>query len=99
MGSISRLGSEIGEQQDFDDRSTHNKQWTLAYHRDRGEDLISDIYHNVSSWIEYSESYADYNYLWNHDAWYINMGGQKDHKQQPTLTLVSDILINKSVND
>ena len=37
LGSISTLGIQVGEQQDFDDRESQNKDWTLAYHRDRGK--------------------------------------------------------------
>ena len=37
LGDLSILGAEIGEQQDFNNRETHNKNWCLAYGRDRGE--------------------------------------------------------------
>lgn len=37
LGDISILGDEIGEKHDFDDNETH-RNWTKAYHRDRGED-------------------------------------------------------------
>jgi hypothetical protein len=37
LGDLSILGPEIGEQQDFNNRETHNNNWCLAYGRDRGE--------------------------------------------------------------
>jgi hypothetical protein len=37
LGDLSYLRPEIGEKQDFDDRSTHNDNWCLAYGRDRRE--------------------------------------------------------------
>ena len=37
LGNLSALGKEIGEQQDFDDFTSQNQNWCLAYGRDRGE--------------------------------------------------------------
>jgi hypothetical protein len=37
LGNLSALGKEIGEQQDFNDFTSHNQNWCLAYGRDRGE--------------------------------------------------------------
>ena len=59
LGDLSILGEEIGEQQDFNNISTHNDEWCLAYGRDRGEtniqaktaqtliDMIGQAYHYV----------------------------------------------------
>ena len=44
LGSLSSLGFVIGEQQDFNDRDTCKDEWTLAYHRDRGEELSIQQY-------------------------------------------------------
>jgi len=73
LGSISALGAEIGEQQDFDDRSSHKKEWTLAYHRDRGEELVVNEYDDIPSWIADMEEYA---YLWNGEDWLVNDHGE-----------------------
>ena len=72
LGSISTLGFELGEKQDFDDRSTQKDSWTLAYHRDRGEELVINEYDDIPSWIDDMEEYA---YLWNGTEWLVNDHG------------------------
>ena len=50
LGDLSILGPEIGEQQDFNNRETHNNNWCLAYGRDRGEQRVgvkNDQFENV----------------------------------------------------
>jgi hypothetical protein len=37
LGNLSALGKEIGEKQDFNDFTSQNQNWCLAYGRDRGE--------------------------------------------------------------
>jgi hypothetical protein len=73
LGSISSLGAKLGEQQDFDDRSTQKDDWTLAYHRDRGEELVVNEYDDIPSWIADMEEYA---YLWNGQDWLVNDHGE-----------------------
>jgi|TARA_A200000159_G_scaffold159658_1_gene178589 hypothetical protein len=73
LGSVSALGAQIGQQQDFDDRSTQKKEWTLAYHRDRGEELCIAEYDDIPSWIADMEEYA---YLWNGKEWLVNDHGE-----------------------
>jgi hypothetical protein len=73
LGSISSLGQDIGEQVDFDDRSTHTETGTIAYHRDRGEQLSIQEYDDVPSWIADMEEYA---YLWNGEEWLVNDHGE-----------------------
>jgi len=67
LGSLSILGPEIGEQQDFSDRSTHNKEWCLAYGRDRGESNTSkrNLYFNDLL----SDDGVDYLYVFDGDYW------------------------------
>ena len=36
LGDLNILGIEIGEKQDFDDYANRNRNWCLAYGRDRG---------------------------------------------------------------
>ena len=72
LGSISSLGAELGEQQDFDNRDTQKDEWTLAYHRDRGEQLVVNEYDDIPSWIDDMEEYA---YLWNGKEWLVNDHG------------------------
>jgi len=85
LGSISSLGAELGEKQDFDNRSTQKEDWTLAYHRDRGEQLVISEYDDVPSWIEDMEEYA---YLWNGKEWLVNDHGEKDANGFPIFDYV-----------
>jgi len=88
LGSISSLGSEIGEQQDFNNRETQNKEWTLAYHRDRGEELVIREYNDIPSWIDDMEEYA---YLWNGREWLVIDHGERDDKTGfPIFNFVED---------
>ena len=72
LGSISSLGQDIGEQVDFDNRDTHTETGTIAYHRDRGEQLSIQEYDDIPSWIADMEEYA---YLWNGEDWLVNDHG------------------------
>ena len=72
LGSLSSLRPEIGEQQDFDDRSSQKDDWCLAYHRDRGEDLHIQEYDDIPSWIADMEEYA---YLYTANGWVVNDHG------------------------
>jgi hypothetical protein len=80
LGSISSLGEQIGEQQDFDDRSTQKDNWTLFYSRDRGEQLSIQEYDDIPSWIADMEEYA---YLWDGNDWLVNDHGATDENGYP----------------
>ena len=86
LGSISSLGQEIGERQDFNDRSTCKDEWTLAYHRDRGEQLVISEYDDIPSWTDDMEEYA---YLWNGKEWLVNDHGERDANGFPVFNLLS----------
>ena len=85
LGSISSLGIELGEKQDFDDRSTQKDDWTLAYHRDRGEELVVSEYEDIPSWVADMEEYA---YLWNGQEWIVNDHGERDANGFPIFDFV-----------
>jgi hypothetical protein len=89
LGSISSLGAELGEKQDFDDRSTQKDEWTLAYNRDRGEELHVSEYDDVPSWIDDMEEYA---YLWNGKEWLVNDHGAKDNNGFPVFDLLEPVV-------
>ena len=89
LGSISSLGEEIGEVQDFNDRSTQQDEWTLAYHRDRGEDLVVNEYDDIPSWIDDMQEYA---YLWNGNEWLVNDHKEKDANGFPVFNLLSTVV-------
>ncbi len=59
LGDISSLGEEIGKKQDFN--GPRNKNWCLAYGRDRGE---SDTEARKCSYVDYTkEHFEEYVYL------------------------------------
>jgi hypothetical protein len=89
LGSISSLGEQIGEQQDFDDRSTQKDNWTLFYTRDRGEELSIQEYDDIPSWIADMEEYA---YLWNGQEWLVNDHGETDEKGFPVFNFL-DVMV------
>ena len=89
LGSISSLGEQIGEQQDFNDRSTQKDEWTLFYSRDRGEQLSIQEYADIPSWIDDMEEYA---YLWNGKEWLVNDHGAKDADGYPIFDLLSTVV-------
>ncbi len=63
LGSISSLGKEIGRKQNFDDRSTHNRDWCLAYGRDRGEaEVGAQRFDSYEHYLE-SAQREEYNYI------------------------------------
>ena len=67
LGSLSILGEEIGEKQDFSDsEKSRAGQWTLAYHRDRGEELVIEEFDSMYS----IDNKGGYEYLYV----YTNMG-------------------------
>ena len=59
LGDVSILGSEIGEQHDFELRSNNpgSKDWCLAYGRDRGETDVSSSTHSLSEWPDCDQEY------------------------------------------
>jgi len=87
LGSLSVLGAELGEKQDFNDRSTQKDEWTLAYNRDRGEELHVSEYADIPSWIDDMEEYA---YLWNGKEWLVNDHGERDANGFPVFTRLED---------
>jgi hypothetical protein len=90
LGSLSSLREELGEQHPFD-RDYKNPElpltdnWCLAYHRDRGEDLMIQEYDNIPDWINDMEEYA---YLWDGQNWLVNDHGAKDANGFPIFDFV-----------
>ena len=89
LGSISSLGEQIGEVQDFNDRDTQKDEWTLFYSRDRGEELSIQEYADIPSWIADMEEYA---YLWNGTEWLVNDHGATDANGYPIFDLLSTLV-------
>ena len=89
LGSISSLGEQIGDKQDFDNRDTQKDEWTLFYSRDRGEQLSIQEYDDIPSWIADMEGYA---YLWNGQEWLVNDHGATDANGYPIFDLLSTLV-------
>ena len=89
LGSISSLGEQIGDKQDFMDRDTQKDEWTLFYSRDRGEKLSIQEYADIPSWIADMEEYA---YLWNGTEWLVNDHGATDANGYPIFDLLSTLV-------
>jgi hypothetical protein len=67
LGDLSILGAEIGEKQDFYDRFTYERNWCLAYGRDRNEPNTSVKNGNYNDII--SDTQVDYVYIFDGDYW------------------------------
>ena len=89
LGSISSLGEQIGDKQDFNNRDTQKDEWTLFYSRDRGEQLSIQEYADIPSWIADMEEYA---YLWNGQEWLVNDHGATDANGYPIFDLLSTLV-------
>ena len=89
LGSISSLGEQVGDKQDFDDRDTQKDEWTLFYSRDRGEELSIQEYADIPSWINDMEEYA---YLWNGQEWLVNDHGATNDDGYPVFNLLSTVV-------
>lgn len=69
LGDISSLGPEIGQKHDFDNPTPG---YTVAYHRDRGEDMrFVTTYPSVSAMRAKvtNDIYAEYAYVFDGQAW------------------------------
>ena len=97
LGSISSLGEEIGEKHPFDRNHAEPElaltdNWTLAYHRDRGEDwahTAPQTFEDAVDWVEDMEEYA---YLWNGQDWLVHREGNTDANGFPIFDFVEEVV-------
>jgi hypothetical protein len=77
LGAISSLKPEVGEKQDFDKRETQNENWTLAYARDRGEDLRVNKFKDFADYVA-NHQYEEYEYILRavngKATWFVDCG-------------------------
>ena len=66
LGDLSILAEEIGQQQDFNDYHKRNRNWCLAYGRDRGESNTKMATVSRDEFFEQDRG-VDYLYLYNND--------------------------------
>lgn len=79
LGSLSSLGPEIGEIQDFE--NPQRKEWCLFYGRDRGEKNVDHVNHeNEQELIDAaSSSWGEWVYLFDNGQWKVcDMHGSKE---------------------
>ena len=83
LGDISSLRKEIGHQHSFDAKYSDQPElegmfedWTLAYHRDRGEawaNTAPQTYATVKEWKEaFDGSGCEYYYLFDNNKWEVS---------------------------
>jgi len=107
LGDLSILGSELGEQHDFDQHSRVEEQrtWCLAYGRDRGEqNVAAHIYPTQAAFLDGSYHHStDYTYLYRPDdlgqpTWYVRWEGMNspffrmEPKQAQDFRLLTEVL-------
>ena len=72
LGDISSLGSDIGEEHDFDDRS-QTGDVTTFYGRDRGETGVEAKYFKSFEDYKKNHQYEEYEYILRRDGnWYVS---------------------------
>jgi hypothetical protein len=100
LGSVSSLRPELGEKHPFDRNYEEPElegmydNWTLAYHRDRGEDLRIDTFQDA---VEYVDAGEEYMYLWDGQNWLVNDHGEKDKHGFPVFDFVENKISQKDL--
>lgn len=89
LGDLSVLAGELGEKQDFDDRSTHRDNWCLAYGRDRNDEDTEARVMRIDNLIKNGIQYA---YLFDPETetWSVTRRGRVFHPlaDWETMTLI-----------
>jgi len=87
LGDLSVLGEVIGEKQDFNNYSTRNNNWCLAYGRDRGERGVKMSTVSRDEFFS-DDGYIDYLYLYNNDfEWKCFCAWDKTPRTIPTAVM------------
>ena len=74
LGSLSFLSDEIGEKHSFETAVDEHRNWCCAYHRDRGEELSIDVFHDRKDYLS-DMGHIDFWYLFTKDdEWLYSMG-------------------------
>ena len=94
LGSISSLEKNIKPtltSHSFDHKESN---CTVAYHRDRGEELQIDEYNKQWEWTLY-DNCEEWNYLWKDGAWYFK--GCKGKSINKLTLLTKEHINNKNL--
>lgn len=92
LGSISALKPTLNAQTAGHSFETPADEVTIAYARDRGEELHISEYDDIPSWIEDMEEYA---YLWTENGWLVNDHGAKDENGFPIFDYVENVVTDE----
>lgn len=96
LGDVSSLRPEIGQKHPFDKDYNEPEldmfeNWTLAYHRDRGEEWSSvapQTYETVGDWVNEFDMGVEYYYLFDGKDWIVNEYETKDDAGFPVFDFV-----------
>jgi hypothetical protein len=94
LGDLSSLSMEIGEQQDFDDRS--HEDWCKFYGRDRGEEGVTA--RRFGSFEDYvaNHQFEEFEYILRTDGeWWVCKYGSGDYK--PLTDVLTDEMIEREI--
>lgn len=98
LGSISSLREEIGQKHPFDRNYEQPElnltdNWTLAYHRDRGEEWPSVAPMTFADLKDMVETAGEeYAYVWNGNDWLVHRVGNNDEMGFPIFDYVETVL-------
>ena len=88
LGSISALKEHLHSQSPGHDYENPIDEVTIAYHRDRGEELSIQEYDDIPTWIEDMEEFA---YLYTDNGWIVNAYQKKDDNGFPIFDYVETV--------
>lgn len=104
LGDISSLKEQIGEKHSFDRHYDQPEledmfaNWTLAYHRDRGEDWSSVApctYETAKDWVTEFDMGTEYAYLFDGKDWLVHSMGNMDSNGFPIFDYVEVALLQE----
>lgn len=93
LGDLSSLGSEIGEQHDFNepygsDLYKQHETWCRAYGRDRGETEVEAKIVDTAAWKEIrKKSWAEWIYLYNPEQGWMCKPNLQRNLDNPYMTI------------
>ena len=69
LGDLSVLGRTIGKSPD---KTSHNNEYCVAYHRDRGDELKIDVYNSIEeATADVNTNVILYLYIWDRNSWSV----------------------------
>jgi hypothetical protein len=94
LGSISVLREKLQPETNNHSFDYPEKDITVAYHRDRGEELHIDKYPSIKAWGNKSNR-LEWNYIWVNGEWEVQ--GEEHKNSLPVLDYLSECDIEEEV--